>query len=78
MTQAVRQGATPAMLKWFGRADKTGRIFYAGPRGFGKRAWVRCMDRAQSLGFVTASAHGDYYLTDDGRATIAKAEGREP
>lgn len=59
--------ATPAMLKWFARADKTGRIFYSGPRGFGRRAWERCMERAAALGFVTANAWGEYDLTDAGR-----------
>jgi len=64
----VGQRATPAMLKWFGRANELGQIAYRGPRGLGRSAWERCMKRAQAAGFVIPNAHGEFELTTLGRA----------
>lgn len=63
---------TPAQRKWLGRA-KDGRIFYNGPRGYGRSAWERCMERATKDGLVTPNAWGEYEITDAGRAAMSAA-----
>lgn len=69
----TRDPITPAIRKWIGRATPDGRIFYAGPRGFGRSAWERCMESAKTQGLVTPTPWGEYDLTDAGkklRATV--------
>lgn len=65
---------TPAIRKWIGRA-KEGRIFYSGPRGFGRAAWERCMKRAERLGLVTENAWGEFDLTELGHKIRAESAG---
>lgn len=65
---------SPAMVKWFGRANALGQISFKGPRGFAQASWDRCMKRAQAMGFVTPNAYGEFELTEAGRAHLPKKE----
>lgn len=65
---------TPAARKWMECAKPDGRIVYAGSRGFGRRAWELCMERAASEGLVRPNAYGEFEITDAGRAALKSAE----
>lgn len=68
---------TPAQRKWIGRAKPDGRIVYAGPRGYGRSAWERCMESAAKQGLVTPTPWGEYEVTEAGRAAMVAEEQTE-
>lgn len=59
---------TPSQFKALGRADKNGLLIYIGTNGLARAGWTRMMERLVASGHVKRYVHGDYEITDLGRA----------
>ncbi len=67
---------TPAMLKWFGRANGLGQIACTYYNGRNRNNWHRCMKRAAEWGYVSPNAYGEYELTPLGHRVLAASRAR--
>lgn len=55
-----------------GANDPNGVIKAPYLTGFERVSWLRSADALCEAGLITANAHGDWYITDAGRAALAQ------